>query len=100
MIIGSSYAVVVNGIPRNVILPTRGLRHPCVFLICAEGLSNMLQQAEMKGVIQGVAASRGGIRINHLLFANNCVIFCRVKLKEWFNLLHLLHAYEVASGQP
>lgn len=99
-----SYAVMVNGVPGKVIFPTRGLRQgdplsPYLFLLCAEGLSNLLQQAELKGLIKGVAASRGGIKINHLLVAEDCVIFCRAKQEKLFHLIHLLHQYEIASGQ-
>lgn len=43
--------------------------------------------------------SKGGIRINYLLFADDCVIFCRSKMEEWFSILHLLKQYEDAFGQ-
>ncbi|XP_042958109.1 uncharacterized protein LOC122293655 [Carya illinoinensis] len=77
-----SYSVVVNGTPGAVFRPTRGLRQgdplsPYLFLLCAEGLSSLLKNAEVRGLIKGVAVARGGKRINHLLFANDCVMFCR-----------------------
>lgn len=74
-----SYATLINGTPGETITPSRGLRQgdplsPYLFLICVEGLSSLLQKAESSGIIKGVAVSRGGTRINHLLFANDCII--------------------------
>lgn len=40
-----------------------------------------------------------GTRLTHLLFADDCVIFDRVKSKEWQNLHNLLAVYERASDQ-
>lgn len=90
-----SYSVKVNGIPGDTIIPSRGLRQgdllsPYLFLICAEGLHSLLQQAKSNGVLRGIAASRGGMRINHLLFADNCVIFCNAMQEEWFIVEQLL----------
>ncbi|XP_042972954.1 uncharacterized protein LOC122304756 [Carya illinoinensis] len=67
--------------------------------VMCEGLSTLLQQAEVRGLIKGVAVTRGGKRINHLLFADDCVMFCRSKIEEWSIIVHLLKIYEEASGQ-
>ena len=40
-----------------------------------------------------------GVRVPHLLFADNCLLFYQAKIEECRNLLHLLHSYEIASGQ-
>ena len=42
---------------------------------------------------------RGGVRVPHLLFADDCLLFYQAKIEECQNLLHLLHSYEIASGQ-
>lgn len=74
--------------PGDTIFPSRGLRQgdllsPYLFLVCVEGLSTLLKQAEPKGNIRGVAVTMGGLRISHILFADYCVIFCRAKQEEW-----------------
>ncbi|KAG7941873.1 hypothetical protein I3843_16G069700 [Carya illinoinensis] len=49
--------------------------------------------------IQGVAAARGGTCINHLLFADDCVIFSKASRKEWLAIHDILMLYEASSGQ-
>lgn len=65
-----------------------------LFLICAEGLSSLFQQVERNELIKGVVASRGGRSINHLLFADDCAIFCKAKQEEWCFVEHILLLYE------
>lgn len=82
-----SYSVKINGSSGETIYPSRGLHQgdplsSYLFLICAKGLTYLFQQAENKGIIRGIAAAKGGIQINHLLFASECVIFCRAKQEE------------------
>lgn len=47
----------------------------------------------------GVAISRGGTRINHLLFADDSVIFGRASNAEMKRIQGLLDIYGKASGQ-
>lgn len=61
--------------------PSRGLRQgdplsPYLFIMCAEGLSYLLNNSYYKG------ETRGESRINHLLFVDDCVLFGRDCVKE------------------
>ncbi|XP_042972999.1 uncharacterized protein LOC122304801 [Carya illinoinensis] len=99
-----SYAVLTNGRPVEIIKPTRGLRQgdslsPYLFLLCAEGLSAMLNQAERRKELKGVAVARGGTRVTHLLFADDCIIFGRASWIEWRRIRSILEIYELALGQ-
>ncbi|XP_035547368.1 uncharacterized protein LOC118348906 [Juglans regia] len=99
-----SYAIVVNGKPGNTFVPTRGLRQgdplsPYLFLLCVEGLSTLINHAESKGELKGVSVARGGTRVTHLLFADDCVVFGQASWQEWMKMKELLDIYEKASGQ-
>lgn len=98
-----SYSVLVNGVPYGQIHPSRGLRQgdplsPHLFLLVAEGLSSLIVREEQGGKLTGVPVSAGGVRLSHLLFVDDSLLFCRVNLEEWSNLQNLLKVYERASG--
>ena len=40
-----------------------------------------------------------GVKISHLLFVDDCLLFCEATTKECKNLLDVLALYEGASGQ-
>jgi hypothetical protein len=76
-----SYSVLLNGVQCGQFNASRGIRQgdslsPYLFLICVEGLSPLLQRADMERKIKGVAASRGGPRLTHLFFADDSLLFC------------------------
>jgi hypothetical protein len=99
-----TYAVLINSQPYGRILPTHGIQQgdplsPYLFLICAEGLSHLLQKAERERSITGLAIARGGPRITHLFFADDSVLFRKVSPQEWGNIQAIMELYEKVSGQ-
>ena len=96
-----SYSVLLNREPRGLIYPSRGIRQgdplsPYLFLICAEGLSSLLRKADMDKTIHGVSVCRGGLKVSHLLFADDSLIFCEASRQECDRLGTLLDLYESA----
>lgn len=82
-----TYSMFVNERPGTTIIPTRGLRQgdplsPNIFLLCAKGLNSMLNQTKNRRELHGAKFIRGGISTNHLLFADDCVLFCKLPLNN------------------
>jgi hypothetical protein len=82
-----SYAVLLNGTPLEFFSPTRGLRQrdplsSYLFMLCAEGLSSLIQKACIDGKISGVPTSARGVKLNHLFFADDSLLFCRANFNE------------------
>ena len=97
-----TYSVLENGEPSGLIHPTRGIRQgdplsPFLFLLCMEGLNGMIKKAERDGDIQGFSLCRRGPKLTHLLFANDCLLFCRATMDECGKELDILNGYEEAS---
>lgn len=75
------YSMRVNDQIVGPIIPKRGLRQgdslsPYLFIICVEGLSILIQDAERKGLQHGFGVGRGAPYISHLLFTDDAIIFC------------------------
>ena len=100
----ATYSVLINGEPRGHITPTREIKQvdplsPYLFLLCAEGLSSMLRKATKNGELHGITLCRGGVKLSHLLFADDSLLFCEAIPGECHCLLDILAKYEAASRQ-
>ena len=72
---------------------------PYLFILCAEGLSAMLQSAENARKIEGIKICRGAPRVNHIFFADDSLMLMRAKKEDAHVLKHILEIYERALGQ-
>lgn len=76
------YHVRINGNLVGPIIPKRGLRQRCplspyLFIICAHGLSTLIEKAVGRETLHGVKICRRAPIVSHLLFADDSFIFCR-----------------------
>ncbi|KAL4347887.1 hypothetical protein GQ457_17G013650 [Hibiscus cannabinus] len=99
-----SFTVRINGCFSQEFRPQRGLRQGdplsiFLFLICTQTLFALLTAEQYSSDLVGLCASRNGPRINHLLFADDSLIFIRNSANEALRLKHVLHIYGQASGQ-
>ncbi|KAG2666985.1 hypothetical protein I3760_15G091300 [Carya illinoinensis] len=99
-----SFFVLVNGSPKGSIIPSRGLRQgdllsPYLFLLCTEDLISLLKRNVGREGVDGIRICRGAPRINHLLFVNDSVIFCKADVITNVKIQSLLNKYERALGQ-
>ena len=100
----TSYSVLINGEPFGHITPSRGLRQgdplsAYFFLMCTEGLHGLINKAATNGNIKGVSICQNKLKLTHLLFAYDNLIFCKAKESECQTLLVIIAKYEHASGQ-
>ncbi|KAL4297881.1 hypothetical protein GQ457_12G014130 [Hibiscus cannabinus] len=99
-----SSRVRLRGTLSEAFLPRCGLRQgdplsPFLFLFCTEGLSAALTAAQRKGRLPGVRASKHGPPVNHLLFADDSLVFLRNDMSEVHYLKDILSTYSAVSGQ-
>ena len=98
-----SYSILINGQPHVGLFPLGGLGkvilYHLTYFFFSEGLSTLLHNAEQNNLLSGLPIIQRGIKINHLLFAEDSLMFCRANLIEWNTTRVILEIYENASGQ-
>jgi hypothetical protein len=87
-----------------VVKPGRGLRQgdpisPYLFLLCAEGFSSLLSQAEEEGGLHGIKLAPNAPRVNHLLFADDSLLLVEATVQGVEKINSILHIYAEGSGQ-
>lgn len=97
------YSFLIDGNPSDIITPPRGIRqgeplYSYIYLLCTEGLSHLITQAEERGQITGFQVSRSGPSITHMLFADDYLLFCKATAQECHVLLTILQQYQEVSG--
>ena len=99
-----SYSYLINDTSQGLAKPQRGIRQgdplsPYLFILCGEVLSGLCSKAEKDGSLPGIKVARGCPRINHLLFADDTMIFCQASEENCLKLNCILLQYEEASSQ-
>ena len=98
------YRILLNGQPRGLIIPQRGLRQgdplsPYLFIMCTEALIVSIKKAERLKQLTGMKVARACPAIPHLLFADDSLFFCQAKKEECQTILRILKEYKIVSGQ-
>jgi hypothetical protein len=99
-----TFSVLLNGKPTEEFKPSRGVRQgdlisPYLFLLAAESLSCLLNDAMRSGDLGGIHVAATAPRVNHLLFIDDCLLFCRALAGEAARLKDIVDKYCFASGQ-
>ena len=99
-----SYSILVNGDPKGLINPTRGIKQgdplsPSLFLLCTEGLHGLIKKDAGAKEINGFSICKRGPKLTHLFFADDNLLFCKANAQECGNVLKILAEYEEVSGQ-
>ena len=100
------FSVLINGSPAGFFGNSRGLRQgdplsPLLFLLVMEVLSKLFQKTEEAGLIWGfLVGELGGseVRIFHLLFADDTVVFCDAIPEQVMHIWKDLSCFEAVTG--
>uniref|UniRef100_A0A2N9GH27 Reverse transcriptase domain-containing protein n=1 Tax=Fagus sylvatica TaxID=28930 RepID=A0A2N9GH27_FAGSY len=100
------FSVLVNGSPAGFFGNSRGLRQgdplsPLLFLLVMEVLSKMFRKSEEAGLISGFLAGVCGeseVRISHLLFADDTIVFCDAVPEQVLHIRKVLSCFEAVTG--
>ncbi|XP_028106830.1 uncharacterized protein LOC114305894 [Camellia sinensis] len=96
--------ILVNGSPTKEFNPQKGLRQGdslslFLFNLVVEALNILLQRAMELRLLKGVSVGANDeVKLSHLQFADDSLLFCEVELLEVLNLKRILRCFEVASG--
>lgn len=99
-----SYSISFQGSSIGPIIPSRGLRQgdplsPYLFLLCVEGLFELLKSAAASGQIKGCRICTSAPSVTHLLFVDDSFLFFKANDTEARAVKSLLNSYETCSGQ-
>lgn len=98
------YSFLFNNEVVGKVVPQRGIRQgdplsPYIFILCGEVLSGLCKKAQDDGSLPGIRVARNFPKLNHLLFADDTMIFTKTDARSCSTLKCILHDYELASGQ-
>ncbi|XP_026411211.1 uncharacterized protein LOC113306496 [Papaver somniferum] len=99
-----SAAVLLNGMPCEQFVATRGLRQgdplsAYLFILCMELLSRVISNAEDNILLHGIKVGCNAPPISHLLFADDLLVFSNAKFVEAENILNVLNEFSKSSEQ-
>lgn len=99
-----SYSILVNGKALWSHTTSRGLHQgdplsPCLFLLCVEGFTSILEKAKLENQISGVSICKNAPKITNLLFVDDSLLFCQSTQSEVVVISEILQKYAVAFGQ-
>ncbi|KAL3642607.1 hypothetical protein CASFOL_013422 [Castilleja foliolosa] len=100
----TSLSFLLNGSPFGCVKPTRGIRQgdplsPFLFVLYMEVLSRLLMKEEALGHFKGIKIARTAPSINHLLFADDLVIYCRARPDDALCIKSILSKFTLWSSQ-
>ena len=102
----AQFLILINGTPCGFFNSNRGIRQgdslsPFLFVLVMEALSRLMDKAVHENLGEGFAVNnhnRPELKISHLLFANDTLIFCGAERDQLLHLKGVLMCFEAVSG--
>ncbi|GAB2298359.1 hypothetical protein Dimus_038529 [Dionaea muscipula] len=99
----ANFSVLINGSPTKLVHMEKGICQgdplsPFLFIIAAEGLNWLFKRARELGLINGILLGSGDLRLTHLQFADDTILFCADDMIEIQNVKMILKCFELMSG--
>ncbi|XP_028093957.1 uncharacterized protein LOC114294055 [Camellia sinensis] len=96
-------SVLVNGSPTSEFSPHKGLRQgdplsPFLFNLVAEGTNILMERAKDLGLVKGAVVGHSELKLSHLQFADDTIIFCEANWEEIIAIKRILRCFEVMFG--
>ena len=94
--------MLVNGTPSKKFGASRGIRQGCplsplLFILVIKGLSLLIKDAKVNGLIRGIKIS-SALALTHLLFMDDVILLGTGTLLEWMDFEVILSTFCKASG--
>ena len=99
----SSLSMLVNGCTLEAFNPSRGIRQEdhlslYLFIMCMEYLGCLIEEKCSKDLWFPLKASRGNIKISHLFFADDLILFAKVTNEIGEVIPEVLHTFCMEFG--
>ena len=99
-----SYSIIINEEAHGSIVPSWELRQgdtlsSYLFLLCTEAFSALIEEANNNNALTGISICRGSLKVTHLFFADDSLLFYKAENMECSKMVEILKQYEAASGQ-
>lgn len=99
----ASVSVLINGSPTKEFHMSRGLRQgdslsPFLFLIVAEGLHLLVEEAKRKNLLSGILVGNSGLSVSHLQYADDTILLAPASLSNVLAFKSILRWFELFSG--
>ncbi|GKV32990.1 hypothetical protein SLEP1_g41549 [Rubroshorea leprosula] len=103
-------SILINGSTTRQFKSSRGLRQgdplsPYLFLLVAEGLNGIISSAINHGLFEGIDIGNGGLKVSHLQFADDSILFGKaVERNIWaakrniWAAKSIMRIFELVSG--